>query len=59
MAPIGIRLAGSKGWQLLHRCETCGVVRANRVAGGTRQPDDAAALARVSIESPIVSGDCL
>ena len=52
MAPVAVRHAGRKGWQLLHRCERCGVVRANRVAGGTRQPDEAAALARVSMESP-------
>ena len=52
MAPIGIRLSGSKGWQLVHRCEACGAVSVNRVAGGTRQPDDVAALARISLESP-------
>ena len=53
MAPVEVRHAGSKGWQLLHRCETCGVVRANRVAGGVRQPDAVAALARISIEAPV------
>jgi len=53
MEPIGIRHAGKKGWQLLHRCEICGAISANRVAGGTRQPDDVAALAKLSIESPV------
>ena len=49
MAPVGVKWAGGKGWQLLHRCETCGAVRVNRVAGGVRQPDDTAALARVAM----------
>ena len=52
MVPIGIRHAGRKGWQLVHRCEQCGAVSTNRVADGTRQPDDVAALAKLSAESP-------
>ena len=49
MAPVAIQWAGAKGWQLVHRCETCGSVRVNRIAGGDRQPDDAAALARLAM----------
>lgn len=52
MVPIGIRHAGRKGWQLIHRCENCGATSANRVADGTRQPDNGAALAKLSAESP-------
>lgn len=52
MVPIGIRHAGRKGWQLVHRCERCGATSANRVADGTRQPDNVAALAKLSVESP-------
>ena len=52
MVPIGIRHAGKKGWQLVHRCENCGATSANRVADGTRQPDSVAALARLSAVSP-------
>ena len=44
MAPIGVRFMGRRGWQIVHRCETCGVMRANRVAGGRRQPDAVDAL---------------
>ena len=35
MKPVGIRYSGKKGWQVVHRCITCGVEKANRVA-----PDD-------------------
>ena len=49
MAPVGMKLAGGKGWQIVHRCERCGVVRVNRTAGGHRQPDDAAALAMLAV----------
>ena len=49
MAPEGVQWAGAKGWQLVHRCERCGAVRVNRVAGGDRQPDDAAALASLAM----------
>ena len=52
MVPIGIRHAGKKGWQLVHRCEDCGATSANRVADGTRQPDSVAALAKLSVQSP-------
>jgi len=37
--PIGIRYNGKKGWQIVHRCQTCGAEKANRVA-----PDDVDAL---------------
>ena len=49
MAPVGLKWAGGKGWQLVHRCEACGVVRHNRVAGGHRQPDDGDALTGVAM----------
>jgi hypothetical protein len=29
-----------KGWQLLHRCRTCGTTHTNRVATDTDQPDE-------------------
>ncbi len=49
MAPVAVQWAGGKGWQLVHRCEACGAVRVNRVAGGDRQPDDAAALTSLAM----------
>ena len=49
MAPVAVKWAGAKGWQLVHRCEQCGTVRVNRIAGGCRQPDDAAALASLAM----------
>ena len=39
MKPIGIRYNGKKGWQIVHRCQTCGAEKVNRVA-----PDDVDAL---------------
>jgi hypothetical protein len=39
MEPIGIR-AYRKGYQIAHRCRQCGVIRWNRVAEGTIQPDE-------------------
>ncbi len=44
MEPIAIRHNSKKGLQLVYRCITCGVVRANRVASDTVQPDDLEAL---------------
>ena len=44
MQPIAIRHNSKKGLQLVHRCMTCGVVRANRVASDTVQSDDLEAL---------------
>lgn len=44
MEPIGIRYKSGKGFQILHRCTTCGEVRANRVATETVQPDRLEAL---------------
>ena len=29
-----------KGWQLIHRCRTCGATQPNRVAADTDQADD-------------------
>ena len=49
MAPVGMKLTSGKGWQIVHRCERCGVVRVNRIAEGTRQPDDAATLAALAM----------
>ena len=44
MEPIGMRHKPGKGFQILHRCTTCGEVRANRVATATVQPDRLEAL---------------
>ncbi len=38
MEPIDIQ-RNKKGWQIVLKCCRCGVVRANRVAEGTEQPD--------------------
>lgn len=39
MRPIGIARA-KKGWQIVHRCERCGIERRNRVAERTIAADD-------------------
>ena len=44
MEQIGIRYKSGKGFQILHRCTTCGEVRANKIATETVQPDRLEAL---------------
>lgn len=39
MEPVGFRHRGGKQ-QLLHRCQSCGVLRANKIANYTLQSDD-------------------
>jgi hypothetical protein len=39
MHPTGI-VRSRKGWQLVHRCEVCGIVRRNRIAESTSCQDD-------------------
>jgi hypothetical protein len=39
MRPVGLTRR-KKGWQVVHRCERCGVERPNRIAEGTVAPDD-------------------
>jgi DNA-directed RNA polymerase subunit RPC12/RpoP len=40
LKPIGVRYNGKKGWQVIHRCQKCGVTKVNRTATDTVQPDD-------------------
>ena len=47
MEPIGLR-KGAKHLQVVHRCVRCGLVRPNRVAELTRQPDSFDALLALS-----------
>jgi hypothetical protein len=47
MEPVGTRYRSDKGLQVVHRCMTCGVIRLNRVAKDTVQPDDLEALLRL------------
>jgi hypothetical protein len=43
MTALGLRRP-KKGWQIVHRCEGCGVTKVNRVAEDTVQPDEIDAL---------------
>ncbi len=47
MEPVGLKYRSGKGLQVVHRCMTCGMVRANRAASDTVQPDDLEALLRL------------
>ena len=47
MEPIGMRHKSGKGFQILHRCTTCGQVQANKIAKDTVQPDNLEALLRL------------
>lgn len=40
MEPIGFVHSGKKGYQIEHRCLECGVIKRNKVATDTAQPDD-------------------
>jgi DNA-directed RNA polymerase subunit RPC12/RpoP len=44
MEPIAIRFRSGKGYQIIHRCISCGEERCNKAAGDTVQPDDIEAL---------------
>ena len=43
MEPVRLRQS-RKGFQIEHKCLTCGFARVNRVAGGLVQPDDIEAI---------------
>ena len=49
MEPVGTKYRSGKGLQVVHRCLTCGVTRANRVAYDTVQPDDLGVLMRLPV----------
>lgn len=40
MRPVDVRYSGKKGYQIVHRCETCGAEKVNRAAFDTAMPDD-------------------
>jgi len=40
MTPVSVRYHTQKGYQLLHRCGTCGFERYNIVVEDDAQPDD-------------------
>lgn len=50
MRPIRLEHRSGKGQVLVHRCQACGLVRPNRVAVDTVQPDDLAAVARLATD---------
>ena len=40
MRPVGIVYNSKKGYQIVHRCETCGAEKVNRIAEGCDMPDE-------------------
>ena len=40
MKPVDVRFSGKKGYQIVHRCETCSTEKVNRAAFDTDLPDD-------------------
>jgi len=40
--------SGKKGWQIIHKCQKCGIEKVNRIADGNVQPDDWATLIALS-----------
>jgi hypothetical protein len=51
MVPVGIRYHSKKGYQILHRCQNCGMEQLNKAARDTIQPDDLEALQRLTVLS--------
>ena len=45
MRPVELKHNPKKGWQLIHRCTSCGHQQANIVASDSNQPDDVELLA--------------
>jgi hypothetical protein len=48
MKPTGLVYKSGKGFQIIHRCASCGAQTVNKVAEDTTQPDDVAALAMLA-----------
>ncbi len=40
MEPIGIKMHSKKGFQIMHKCLSCGQIKVNKIAEYTKQPDD-------------------
>ena len=49
MEPIGVKYRSGKDLQVVHRCMTCGLVRANKIARETVQPDHWEQLLRLPV----------
>ena len=47
MELVVLKYESCKGLQVVHRCTACGMIRANKIAGDTVQPDDWEALLRL------------
>ncbi len=45
MRPIAVWVRGDGEWSILHRCERCGIIRANRIAAD----DDEGALLKLAL----------
>ena len=56
MRPIALVHSGNKGWQILHRCQRCNALQANRIATDSVQPDDVREVARLSGHGIEISG---
>ncbi len=49
LEPVGVEHSGKKGWVIVHRCQTCGVIRKNKAAlDDPFMPDDFAVIIRLS-----------
>lgn len=52
MSPIGVWLKGGE-WMILHRCERCTIIRANRIAGDDDLPSLLGLAARPLAHPPV------
>lgn len=49
MEAVGVRCCKNKGWQIIHRCKTCGVERVNKIAERDVQSDNWAKIVGLSL----------
>jgi hypothetical protein len=49
MIACGLIQKGKKGWQLIHKCQQCGIEKVNKIAEDSVQPDDWHKLVALSI----------
>ncbi len=49
MIACKILLHAKKGWQVIHKCQKCGIEKANKIAENDQQSDDWQLLIKLSI----------
>lgn len=56
MEPVALWVLEDGEWRLIHRCTSCGVLKANRIAGDDSNPEVATIAARTEGGPPTAAG---